>query len=125
MVEKEVIDAGTPKVGPYSHAIKVGNLIFVSGQGAAPGTTNITEQTTTGFEKVKTILEAAGARVSNIVKVTVYLKNMGDFKSMNSAYKSFFVSNGVDEKFPARTTIEVSNLPLESMLIEIDVIATI
>ena len=56
MVEKEVIDAGTPKVGPYSHAIKVGNLIFVSGQGAAPGTTNITEQTTTGFEKIKTIL---------------------------------------------------------------------
>ena len=125
MVKKEVIDADTPKAGPYSHAIKAGNLIFVSGQGPAPGTTDIVEQTKTAFGNIKTILEAAGAKVSKIIKVTVYLKNIDDFKKMNRAYKNFFKENGVIEKFPARTTVEVSNLPVETMLIEIDAIASI
>jgi 2-iminobutanoate/2-iminopropanoate deaminase len=125
MVEIEVIDAGTPKAGPYSHAIKVGNLIFISGQGPAPGTTDIKEQTLTTFKNIKTILEAAGASISNIVKITVFMKNMSEFSQMNLAYKSFFNENGVNEKFPARTTVEISNLPAESMLIEIDAIAAI
>ncbi len=125
MVEKVVIDAGTPKAGPYSHAIKVGNLIFVSGQGPAPGTTDISEQTSTCFDKIKMILKVAGASISQIIKITVYLKNMEDFQNMNRTYENFFISNGITEKFPARTTVEVSNLPLENMLIEIDAIATI
>lgn len=125
MVEKEVIDAETPKAGPYSHPIKVGNLIFVSEQGPAPGTTDIGTQTSTSLENVKTILEVAGAHVSKIVKITVYLKNMDDFKKMNRAYKNFFKENGVTEKFPARSTVEISRLLAESMLIEIDAIAAI
>ncbi len=125
MVEKEVIDAEIPKAGPYSHAIKVGNLIFVSGQGPAPGTTDIGTQTSTSLENVKTILEVAGAHVSKIVKINVYLKNMDDFKKMNRAYKNFFKENGVTEKFPARSTVEISRLLAESMLIEIDAIAAI
>jgi len=70
-------------------------------------------------------LEAAGANISIIGKVTVYMKNMTDFSEMNRAYKTFFNENGVKEKFPARTNVEISNLPAESMLIEIDSIAAI
>ncbi|MBD3255027.1 MAG: hypothetical protein GF383_08030 [Candidatus Lokiarchaeota archaeon] len=124
MVEKKCIDAGTPKAGPYNHAVKVGDLIFVSGQGPKPGTKGIKEHTMAAFENVKTILEAAGAKVSNIVKVTVYLKDMKDFKKMNSAYKKFFNNNGVTEDYPARTTVEALS-PIESFLIEIDVIAAL
>jgi len=126
MVDVKFINSpGTPKAGPYTHAVQAGNLIFVSGQGPAAGTTDIKDQTTTTFENVKKILEVAGAKVSNIVKCTVYLKNMKDFGKMNRTYQKFFEDNGVTEKFPARTTIEVSSLPVESMLIEIDVIAAI
>lgn len=125
MVDIEQINPGTPVAGPYSPALKAGNLIFVSGQGPAPGTTDIEGQTKTAFENIKIILEAANASVSNIVKVSVFLKNIGDFKKMNRAYKKFFEDNGVKEKFPARTTVEVSNLPVETMLIEIDAIAAV
>ena len=125
MVDIEIIDGGTPKAGPYSHAVKTGNLIFVAGQVPDPKTTGIKEQTLSAFEKVKTILEAGGASVSNIVKVTVFLINVSDFSEMNQTYKDFFVNNGVTEKFPARTTVEISNLPLKGILLEIDVIAAI
>ncbi|MHA1724015.1 MAG: RidA family protein [Promethearchaeota archaeon] len=123
MTEKEFINPGTPVAGPYTPAVKVGNLIFVSGQGPKANTEGITDQTLTAFENVKTILEAAGASVADIVKVTVFLKDINDFSKMNRAYKKFFKDNGVDEKFPARTTVQVANLPVPSMLIEIDVIA--
>lgn len=125
MVDIEIIDIGTPKGGPYSHAVKTGNLIFVAGQVPDPKTTGIKEQTLSAFEKVKTVLEAGGASVSNIVKVTVFLINVSDFSVMNQTYKDFFVNNGVTEKFPARTTVEISNLPLKGILLEIDVIAAI
>jgi len=126
MVDVQIINVeGTPKAGPYSHAVKAGNLIFVSGQGPAPGTTDIKDQTMTAFGNVKKILETAGAKVLNVIKVTVFLKDMKDFGKMNRAYQKFFEDNGVSEKFPARTTVEVSNLPVATMLIEIDAIAAI
>jgi len=121
----EYINPGTPVAGPYTPATKVGNFVFVSGQGPAPGTTDIKEQTLTTFEKIKQILEAAGAKVSNIVKVSVFLNDMSLFSKMNRTYKKFFKENGVTENFPARTTVEVANLPVASMLIEIDVIAAL
>jgi len=124
MVNIEVIDTGAPKAGPYNHGIKAGNLVFISGQVTDPGAKGINEQTLTAFEKIKKVLEAAGARVSNIVKTTVYLKNMSDFKKMNGAYEDFFLQNGVQEKFPARTTIEAT-CPLPNGLIEIDAIAVL
>ncbi|TFF93118.1 MAG: RidA family protein [Promethearchaeota archaeon] len=124
MVEKEIIkppDSAT--AGPYSPAIKAGNLIFVSGQGPKPGSDDIKDQTLSVFENIKTILEAAGAKISDIVKVTVYLNDMGNFGKMNRAYKKFFNENGVEDAYPARTTIEVADLPVAIMKLEIDVIA--
>ncbi|MHA1338212.1 MAG: RidA family protein [Promethearchaeota archaeon] len=125
MTEFERINPGTPVAGPYSPAIKAGNMIFVSGQGPAPGTIGIKEQTISTLNNIKTIVEAAGGKVSNIVKITVFLRDMSNFGKMNRAYKKFFEENGVSENFPARTTVEVSNLPVESMLLEIDAIAVL
>lgn len=125
MVDIERINPGTPVAGPYTPAIKAGNLIFVSGQGPAPGTTDIKDQTQTALENIKKILEAANASVSNIVKTTVFLKDMNDFGKMNRAYKKFFDDNGVEGTFPTRTTVEISNLPVATMLIEIDAIAVL
>ena len=124
MVNIEEIDTGTPKAGPYSLGIKANNLLFISGQVTTPEAQSIKEQTLSAFEKIKNILEAAGASVSNIVKVSVFLKNMSDFKEMNQAYKEFFEQNGVTEQFPARTTIEAT-CPLPYGLVEIDAMAVI
>lgn len=124
MVNIEEIDTGSPKAGPYSLGVKAGNLLFISGQVPSPEAKDIKKQTLTSFEKIKKILEAAGAGVSNIVKVSVFLKDMSDFKEMNEAYKEFFEQNGVTEKFPARSTIEAV-CPLPTALVEIDAIAVI
>ncbi len=124
MVNIEVIDTGSPKAGPYSLGIKAGNLLFISGQVPAPEAKDIKNQTLTAFEKIKKILEAGGAGVSNIVKVSVFLKNISDFKEMNEAYEEFFKLNGITEKFPARSTVEAV-CPLSTALIEIDAIAVI
>ena len=124
MVNIEEIDTGSPKAGPYSLGIKAANLLFISGQVTTPEAQGIKEQTLSAFEKIKNILEAAGANVSNIVKVSVFLKNIIDFKEMNQAYKEFFEQNGVSNKFPARTTIKAT-CPLPYGLVEIDVIAVV
>ncbi len=123
MTNIKIINAGMPKAGPYSHAVKVDNLIFISGQIPIAETNDIEEQTLSVFKKVKKILEAAGASVAKIVKVTVFLKDLASFQKMNLVYKRFFKQNDVTENFPARTTVEVSNLPGNNTLIEIDVIA--
>ena len=113
MVELEKVSPeGATVAGPYSPGVKAGNLLFVSGQGPARSTTEIKEQTQTALENIKKIVEAAGAKVSNIVK-------------MNKIYKTFFEENGVTEKFPSRSTVEVSNFPVSAMLIEIDAIAVL
>lgn len=124
MANKEVINTGISKAGPYNLGIKTGNFIFISGQVTDPGVNGIKEQTLTVLEKIKKILESGGAEVSNIVKTTVYLKNLSDFKEMNNAYKEFFIQNGVHEKFPARSTVEAA-CPLPNGLVEIDAIAVL
>ncbi|MBY8986715.1 MAG: RidA family protein [Candidatus Lokiarchaeota archaeon] len=124
MVNIEVIDTGSPKAGPYSLGIKTGNLIFISGQVPDPEKKGIREQTLSVLEKIKSILGASGANVSNIVKTSVFLKNMDDFRDMNQAYKDFFEKNGVNEKYPARSTVEAT-CPMPSALVEIDAIAAI
>ncbi len=124
MVNLEVIDSGTPVAGPYNLGIKAGNLLFISGQVATPEARDIKEQTLAALDKIKKILQTAGASVSNIVKATVFLKKISDFNEMNLAYREFFKRNGVSEKFPARTTVEATN-PLPYGLIEIEVIAVI
>jgi len=125
MPDIEIINPGTPVAGPYNPGIKVGNLLFVSGQGSAQSKECIKEQTLTTLNKIKTIVEAGGGKISNIVKATVYLKNIKDFNEMNTVYKKFFNDNGVSESYPSREALEVSNLPLPSMLIEISAIAVL
>jgi 2-iminobutanoate/2-iminopropanoate deaminase len=101
----------------------VNGFLFVSGQGAIDPVSgqivgpDIEAQTRQTLTNVQNIVEASGLSLLDIVKVSIFLKDMGDFKRMNEVYKSFFTDNP-----PSRTTIE-ANLPLPSMLIEIDVIA--
>ena len=125
MVDIEVVNPGTPVAGPYSPGVKVGNLLFVSGQVSKPGTADIKEQTRSALDNVKKVVEAAGGSVSSIVKTTVFLTNFKDFGKMNRVYKQFFEDNGVTERFPARSTVEVSNLVAEGLIIEIDAIAAL
>lgn len=125
MVDIEIINPGTPVAGPYNPGIKAGNLLFISGQGPTQSIAEIKDQTYSVLEKIKKVVEAAGGSVSNIVNTTVFLKNMEDFSEMNRTYKKFFDDNGVTEKYPTRSTVEVSNLPLAFMLVEIDAIAAL
>lgn len=110
-------------IGPYSQGIKAGNFLFVSGQGPIdPKTgkltgTDIEGQAMQTLTNVRGIVEASGLSMTDVVKVSIFLRNMNDFKRMNETYKTFFPENP-----PARTTIE-AKLPLPDMLIEIDVIA--
>lgn len=109
-------------LGPYSQGVKAGNLLFVAGQGAAdPKTGQVAEgietQTRRTLANIKGIIEASGFSMRDVVKVSIFLKNMDDFKKVNEVYKTFF-----PEDPPARTTVE-AKLPVQGMLIEIDAIA--
>jgi 2-iminobutanoate/2-iminopropanoate deaminase len=112
-------------IGPYSQAIQAGNFLFVSGQIAKDPVTgilknaNITDEATQVMNNVKAVLEAAGLGIDNIVKTTIYLTDMNDFKQVNEIYGSFFKG-----AYPARETVQVANLPA-SAKIEISVIATV
>jgi 2-iminobutanoate/2-iminopropanoate deaminase len=118
-------DQAPGAIGPYSHAIQSGNLIFCSGQTPLNPTTmliqgaTVTEQTTLVLTNLEHVLKAAGYDRSNIIKTSVFLKNFADFEKMNQAYASFFGSHK-----PARTTVEVSRLPREA-LVEIECVAEI
>src|SRR5688572_3166382 len=117
---------GAPKpVGPYSSAVVVGNLVFVSGQsGRDPRTDavseDVEEQTETCLKNVATILEAAGSSLSKVVRCGVFLVDMNDFKKMNGVYARMF-----GDHRPARTTVAVSELPGPGLKVEIDAIATL
>ena len=112
-------------IGPYSQAIQVGNLLFVSGQLAIdPKTGTIVEgdivgQTKQVMKNIESILEEAKAGLDNIVKTTIFIKDMDQFPAVNEVYASF-----LSKHFPARSTVEVSRLPKDA-LIEIEVIANI
>lgn len=125
MPDNEIINPGTPVAGPYNPGIKAGNLLFISGQGSAQSDEDIKKQTLTTLNKIKKIVEAGGGKISNIVTTTVFLKNVSEFNEMNDVYKKFFNDNGVSEAYPSRATVEVSNLPLPSMLLEISAIAVL
>ena len=122
---KEVIetDKAPAAIGPYSQGYKAGDYIFVSGQGPLDPQTGkvkgdtIEEQTRQTLENIKAILQANGASMKDVVKVTVVLTDLSNFKPMNEVYKTFF-----PEPFPARITYGAS-LALTRMLVEIDAIA--
>jgi 2-iminobutanoate/2-iminopropanoate deaminase len=115
-------DRAPAAIGPYSQAVKSGNLIFVSGQVPVnPQTGEITggtkEQTRQALENLKAVLLAAGASLAQVMKTTVFLKNLDDFTVMNEVYKEYF-----PQEPPARSTVEVSRIPRGS-LVEIEAIA--
>ncbi|HTW78046.1 MAG TPA: RidA family protein [Terracidiphilus sp.] len=118
--------AAPAAIGPYSQAVRCGNLVFTAGQGPLdPVTGNIVpggirEQAARTFENLKAILEAAGTSLNRVVKANVYLKDLNDFSAMNAVYASYF--EGASEGLPARTTVEVARLPRD-ILVEIEMIA--
>lgn len=115
--------APQPK-GPYSQAISAGGFVFVAGQGPINPKTNqfelgdIKSQTRKTLENISEILKAAGLTMNDVVKCSVFLTDINDFKEMNEVYGDFF-----SESKPARTTVEVSALPF-GIKVEIDVIAS-
>lgn len=110
-------------IGPYSQAIEVNGFVYASGQlpidpvtGAFPEG-GVKEQTRQSILNVKAILGEAGLALSNVVKTTVYLADMGDFAAMNEVYSQFFA-----QPFPARSAIAVKALP-KGALVEVEVVA--
>lgn len=118
-------DSAPKAIGPYSQAIVMNGMVFVSGQiPIDPATGNLVEgpiadQTKQVMSNLSAILEAAGAGFARVVKTTVYLKDMGDFVEMNDVYGSYFP----DHK-PARATVQVAKLPRD-VGVEIDCIAVL
>jgi 2-iminobutanoate/2-iminopropanoate deaminase len=125
MLKEVIVTDKAPKaIGPYSQAIKTGNLLFISGQvpiNPANGKidADIKAQTRQSLENIESILIAANLSLPDVVKTTVFLKNFDDFSAMNEIYSEYFSDNA-----PARSTVEVSRIP-RGALIEIEAIAVI
>jgi len=115
-------DAPAP-IGPYSQAVKAGGFLFLSGQIALiPGTSelrngNITEETRQVMENLKAVLQEAEMNFDNVVKTSIFLKDMGSFAAVNEEYGKYF-----DKDFPARETVAVKTLP-KDVNVEISMIA--
>lgn len=112
-------------IGPYSQAVRVGSLLFVSGQVALDPTTgklvegDIGVQTHRVLRSIRAILEAAGVTFADVARTTVYLVDLGDFHRMNEEYATYFTAPA-----PARSTIQVVGLP-KGARVEIDVVASL
>ena len=110
-------------VGPYSQAIRVGNMLFTAGQVALDPTTgelvgsDVATQTEQVMRNLRAVLAAAGADFAQVIKTTVFLQSMSDFAAMNAVYARHF-----PEPFPARSTVEVGALP-KGGLVEIECVA--
>ena len=120
---RTVMAAGAPQaIGPYSHAVIIGNMVYTSGQaGLNPETKKIAEgieaQTDQTMKNLEAILTAAGSSLRNVVKTTVFLADMNDFQAMNRVYGQYF-----PDKPPARSTVQVARIPLDA-LVEIEAVA--
>ena len=129
MSKKVITTNNAPKaIGPYSQGIVLAecrNLVYCSGQIPIDPATgkvvegDITTQTHQVFKNITGILTASGSSLKNVIKTTVFLKSMDDFKAMNEVYATYF-----DGNFPARSTVQVAKLPLD-VAVEIEVIACI
>ena len=119
---KEMSTKNAPAaIGPYSQAIKVGNMLFTSGQipvnpenGEIPQ--GVEAQATQALTNVKNLIEASGGSMANVVKTTVFIKNMEDFATINEIYAKFF-----QKPYPARSCVEVARLP-KDVLLEVETI---
>lgn len=119
-------DQAPRAIGPYSQAIRAGNLLFCSGQipldpktGEMIGSGDVRAQARRVMENLKAVLEAAGASFAKVVKTTIYLADLGDFGAVNEIYGGYFSSAP-----PARATVQVAGLPRGAM-VEIDAIASL
>ena len=118
-------DAAPAAIGPYSQAVRAGDLLFVSGQlpidpatgSFVPG--GVAEQTAQCLRNLEAILTAGGASIGSVVKTTVYLKHISDFATMNEAYAAVF-----GEAVPARAAFEVAALPKDA-LVEVEAVAAV
>jgi 2-iminobutanoate/2-iminopropanoate deaminase len=126
MTKKSVYSKNAPEpIGPYSQAIEFNNIVYTSGQIAIDRESgkliegDIKAQTKQTIRNIENILEAAGSDISKVIKVNVFLKNIGEFSAMNEIYDEYFGTSK-----PARSTVEVSNLPKDA-LVEIDAVAFI
>ena len=125
-MKKEILTKDAPApIGPYSQAIEMGNLIFCSGQipldpasGLIVGEGNVELQTQQVMKNISAVLTQADLAFSNVIKTTIFLKNMADFPKVNAIYAERFTA-----PFPARSTVEVARLP-KDVLVEIEVIAS-
>jgi 2-iminobutanoate/2-iminopropanoate deaminase len=125
MPQKKIIKPArsAPAVGPYNHAVRIGDLLFCAGQiPLDPATGNLVTgdikvQSERVLENVKAILDDQKLTFANVVKSTVFLTNLADFAGMNEVYAKYFTSD-----FPARSTIQVAGLP-KGANVEIEVIA--
>ena len=125
MREGIATDAAPRAIGPYSQAVRAGNLLFCSGQIPLDPATgqlvsgDIAAQTRQVFSNLRGVLDASGASFDHVVRTTVYLADMNDFAAMNEVYATFFASPA-----PARSTIQAARLPRDAR-VEIDVIAVL
>jgi len=117
-------DDAPKAIGPYSQAIKAGNLLFCSGQipldpksGEMVGIGDVRAQARRVMENLRAVLQAGGASFAQVVKTTIYLADLGDFGAVNEIYGGYFQANP-----PARATVQVAGLPRGAM-VEIDAIA--
>jgi 2-iminobutanoate/2-iminopropanoate deaminase len=125
-MKRIISTAEAPKaIGPYSQAVIWNGLLFLSGQVALDPATgqmiegDVAAQTTRVFENLRAVLAAAGSSFAQVLKTTVYLKDMGEFAKMNEVYARYFPENA-----PARSTVEVARLPRDAG-VEIDIIAAV
>lgn len=125
-MQREVIatDRAPAAVGPYSQAIRVGNLVFTAGQiGLDPATGalvgDVEEQTRQVMSNLQAVLAAAGSNLRNIIKTTIFLADLADFQTVNAIYGSYF-----PQQPPARSTVQVAALP-RGARIEIEAIALV
>lgn len=124
-MEKQVVstDKAPAAIGPYSQAIKAGSMVFTSGQipiNPATGEVvagGVEEQTKQALENLKAVLEAAGTHMKNVVKTTVFIKNMNDFAAINKIYSEYF-----EAPHPSRSCVEVARLP-KDVQVEIEAVA--
>lgn len=126
MIKEAISTTNAPEaLGPYSQGVKTGNFLFLSGQiGMDPVAKKLVEggveaQAEQIFKNIAAVLKEGGATLDNVVKATVFLKDMGDFKKVNEIYAQKF-----QKPFPARSAVAVKELPL-SVDIEIEVIAVL
>jgi len=123
MIERHLMPGAPAPRGPYSHAVRAGDFLFISGMGPIDPATNefsfgdIKHETRIVLENIRRILEGCGASVADVVKCSVFLEDRKDFAAMNEVYAEYF---GAAK--PARTTVQVV-LPSERMKVEIDCIA--